>query len=614
MFASLKNKIKEETGSDVISTTSSGGANNFTPTPPHPPHHRLVNHSNNNKILQADNRRFPSTISVNSNDDQQNDQLSLLRVQCQDLQNRLHSLQDEKSRIEKTNEILLESVKVAQTQKDLYCEEQEKIQNIQQNEIEKLRSLLAFREQEAVDRLSGLRQSQQQVENLTSELERLKHLELEVEDLKDELEHFRHASQLDKNNLTTTMAAMKEENEHLKMRLQIVQQSRVDSLNALSTDEKLLALVQERKLLEQHLEEAHLQLSDIKSSWSGQNLALETQVSRLSKQVAEETTEKRKIQKIRDDLAERVKQLEFDLISMKDEVQQRDVKIKLLEEEIDEVNSTLKECREENEQQILFERNKSENLQKENSQLKCKLESNEKRFNDFAADSSNAAQSLRQQIEELQCALNQEKDEKLTALLKNAEISQNLDILRKELKSEQDETNELQEKNKQLESEIKTINVEIQTNKENLEELQSIMHKNENKLREIDDLQRETLEKNKTIKILNQRLLDLKKTLQKEFCSVKTSEGSSCGDRMHATDNGVVMDEVNFKYLKHVIVKFLTSREVEARHLLRAVATLLKLTKEEEKLLHDTLTWKMSWFGSKPDHGSGQHAFSIPPS
>lgn len=131
--------------------------------------------------------------------------------------------------------------------------------------------------------------------------------------------------------------------------------------------------------------------------------------------------------------------------------------------------------------------------------MKCKLESNEERFNDFAADSSNAAQSLRQQIEELQCSLNQEKDEKLTALLKNAEISQNLDILRKELKSEQDETNELQEKNKQLESELKTTNVERQTNKENLEELRSIMHKNENKLREIDDLQRETVEKNKVL-------------------------------------------------------------------------------------------------------------------
>lgn len=46
----------------------------------------------------------------------------------------------------------------------------------------------------------------------------------------------------------------------------------------LNKDEKVQALLQERKLLEQRLEEAHLHLSDIKSSWSAQNLALETQV------------------------------------------------------------------------------------------------------------------------------------------------------------------------------------------------------------------------------------------------------------------------------------------------------------------------------------------------
>ena len=33
--------------------------------------------------------------------------------------------------------------------------------------------------------------------------------------------------------------------------------------------------------------------------------------------------------------------------------------IKLLEEEIDELNLALKECREENEQQIIYERNRS---------------------------------------------------------------------------------------------------------------------------------------------------------------------------------------------------------------------------------------------------------------
>uniref|UniRef100_A0A0K8V9K5 Golgin subfamily A member 1 n=1 Tax=Bactrocera latifrons TaxID=174628 RepID=A0A0K8V9K5_BACLA len=358
MFASLKNKIKEETGSDVASTATNT---------------RHINH-NNNRIRS----RFSSTLSVNSTNedaggggsvDSQSygaEQLSTLRSQCNelttkvtDLTTRLQTIQEEKTRIEKTNEILLETVKVAQTQKDIYCEEQEKIQNLQQSEIEKLKNLLSFREQEAVDRLAAMRQNQQQIENLTAELERLKQYEPMVEDLQDELERLRHSSQLGKNNLTTTLAAVEEENRHLKMRLQIMEQARLDAINSFSADEKMQALVQERKMLEQHLEEAHLQLSDIKSTWSGQNLSLETQVSRLSKQVAEETTEKRKALRARDDLNEKVKQLEFEMLKLKDDMKQREDKIKLLEEEIDELNMALKECREENEQQIIYERNKA---------------------------------------------------------------------------------------------------------------------------------------------------------------------------------------------------------------------------------------------------------------
>lgn len=110
--------------------------------------------------------------------------LSLQNEHITNLQGRIQQLQEEKLRVEKTNEILLETVKVAQTQKDIYCEEQEKIQNMQQTEIEKLRNLLSFREQEAVDRLNAMRQYQQQVENLTSELERLKHYEPEVEEIR----------------------------------------------------------------------------------------------------------------------------------------------------------------------------------------------------------------------------------------------------------------------------------------------------------------------------------------------------------------------------------------------------------------------------------------------
>lgn len=175
----------------------------------------------------------------------------------------------------------------------------------------------------------------------------------------DELERLRHSSQLEKNNLTTTLAAVEEENRHLKSRLEIVEESRINFTANFSKDEKMKILLQERKLLESRLEEAHLHLSDIKSTWSGQNLALETQVSRLSRQVAEETTEKRKYLKIRDDYAEKFKQLEFDLEKLKEEISERDSKIKILEEEIEDLGATLKETRTENEEEVTFLRTKN---------------------------------------------------------------------------------------------------------------------------------------------------------------------------------------------------------------------------------------------------------------
>ena len=62
------------------------------------------------------------------------------------------------------------------------------------------------------------------------------------------------------------------------------------------------------------------------------------------------------------------------------------------------------------------------------------------------------------------------------------------------------------------------------------------------------------------------------------------------------TPNGLVSD-VTLKYLRHLIFKFLTSPEIEARQMTRAVATLLQFSAEEEKKLQDCLSWKMSWFG-----------------
>ena len=94
-----------------------------------------------------------------------------------------------------------------------------------------------------------------------------------------------------------------------------------------SENDKMHLLLHERQLLEERLEEAHLHLFDVKSSWSNQNLTLETQLSRLSRQVSEETNEKRRTTEICIELKEKVKVLEFELIKTTDELKQRDNKV-----------------------------------------------------------------------------------------------------------------------------------------------------------------------------------------------------------------------------------------------------------------------------------------------
>lgn len=349
MFASLKNKIKEETGSDVTS---------------------LPSRSSQPDMAMASGQRFrrsrgESLTSMASMDElslleQKDAELSATRIQlqelagqCNEFRDQIRAYEEDKVRMEEANKLLEDSLKVAQVQKDLLCEEQDKIQNLQQQEISKLKSMLLFREQEAVDRISHQKAAEQQVESLKQELGRVRGIEPMIEDLQDELENIRHSTSIENNNLRSTLAAVEEENRHLKSRIQVLEESRA-SLTSGNTDERIRSLLQERKSLEQRLEEAHLHLSDIKSSWSGQNLALETQVNRLSRQVAEETRERHNALKLKDDLIEKVKQLEFELEKTRNEVTQRDNKITLMSEEIDELNSALREAREQHEEEVTF--------------------------------------------------------------------------------------------------------------------------------------------------------------------------------------------------------------------------------------------------------------------
>uniref|UniRef100_A0A672HLD6 Golgin subfamily A member 1 n=1 Tax=Salarias fasciatus TaxID=181472 RepID=A0A672HLD6_SALFA len=108
------------------------------------------------------------------------------------------------------------------------------------------------------------------------------------------------------------------------------------------------------------------------------------------------------------------------------------------------------------------------------------------------------------------------------------------------------------------------------------------------------ELEQQLSDKNRTIKQLQQRLAELKRTLQKDP-SPPTSNTT-------VTNTSDLNDsrEINFEYLKHVVLKFMSCREAEAFQLIRAVSVLLNFTREEEDMLKQTLEYKMSWFGSKP--------------
>ncbi|NXT78366.1 GOGA1 protein, partial [Zapornia atra] len=138
------------------------------------------------------------------------------------------------------------------------------------------------------------------------------------------------------------------------------------------------------------------------------------------------------------------------------------------------------------------------------------------------------------------------------------------------------------------------------------------------------ELEQQIAEKNKVIKQLQQRMTELKKTLQKELKIRPDSEGPEGRDRappevpnapLTVTNSSDLTDsrEINFEYLKHVVLKFMSCRESEAFHLIKAVSVLLNFSQEEENMLKETLEYKMSWFGSKPSpKGSIRPSISSP--
>lgn len=110
----------------------------------------------------------------------------------------------------------------------------------------------------------------------------------------------------------------------------------------------------ERALLERRLEEAHLHLSDIKSSWSSKITSLETQVGRLCRQASEESAERRQAELDRDLANAKITELEEELEKVKAKLELKNTKAKRLQVERDEFEEELKNLKVKLEEDVLF--------------------------------------------------------------------------------------------------------------------------------------------------------------------------------------------------------------------------------------------------------------------
>ncbi|XP_021269668.1 golgin subfamily A member 1 [Numida meleagris] len=507
---------------------------------------------------------------------------------------------------------------------------------------------------------------------------RLETLQVEHESLKVEYEQ-------NKLKMTFEFAERSKLTEQLQEKVSSLEKKLERNL---SGDEHVQELLKEKACLEQKLDEASQQIltdrmhhADAVNQLEMQNRELEqklqiaTEALKTSKEAACE--QDLKIQKLQMDLENERSKLQQQILSEKhqyEKVSELESQIAALEtawefdktaaehkiSQLEKENKNLNGSREEyenslKEQESVLNRLREELSSREtvNIEIANTLEETEKQKDKLQQQVSHLASLIKEKDQLI--------DEKSGMLLKQKEelnqLSQDHEaalLQMHQLQSDIEAINsQAMEKEETARKEIEELKLQIQEfllareherNVSELEEsaraLNEHLHLPENRVTEQNgevaatdviqlqkdnrELEQQIVEKNKMIKQLQQRMTELKKTLQKELKIRPDSEVPEVREKTNSevpnasvtvTNNSDLNDsrEINFEYLKHVVLKFMSCRESEAFHLIKAVSVLLNFSQEEENMLKETLEYKMSWFGSKPSpKGSIRPSISSP--
>ncbi|XP_013133478.1 PREDICTED: golgin subfamily A member 1, partial [Papilio polytes] len=605
MFASLKSKIKEETGSDISKLTSSWRTGAFL-----------------GRITLRDDSSTTSPSSSGGHGDTTSDSISP----------QLQTYLSDRTGCEIDNTALQQQytaqLEAKLRERDAYWEQrvdelQQSLAAVQGEEAAAAQAVARAAQSEAAraaaerdvalrqladlkTRLAAVETAQDRLDTLTEEIEQsrrewsreraqvrgaLGEAEARAHDLAGQLEVLR--------------AALPPEHPHHHMHDDDKREVEWSECAALGSARR------ERAVLTRQLQEANMALADVKTSWSGHIASLETQVARLSRQAGEEGAERRRVENENKQIQDKLNKVTAELEKTKQSLANSEAKVTRLNGEVHSLAMEVKGLRaaaDRSDEKTMELERRLEMLTHENRKLMEELEEERERVHELreSAEASSARDDqhrsevtrlhsvvtdMQQDYVNMQKKYDKERRQKDEALLRNATMSQSVEMSQCEVRYLEDELAEQRTKIAELEEVIAdhkenqaTCMIIKQNEKKKNEEIEDLKKRilgvmtSETELKKkVHYLETEIVDKNKKIKTLENRILDMKKTLQRELQSSKT-------DLTSAEEQ-----DISRRYLKHVVLRFVTGREREARQLTRALAALLRLTAHEEASLRAAL-------------------------
>lgn len=502
------------------------------------------------------------------------------------------------------------------------------------------------------------------VNELTQKSLQLDRAEKSLRQLEEELANLRQTHTLYKNKVSMELEQKEGETTQLNERLGDLQRRLEDS--KLSGTDQVKAMEKEREQLEDRLRESRDQLNELRTnsndrintlgslvstlnerlerketelteckrkydqdyeSWKSKNFQLEQEVSRMQretrsgKQSSEEQTANLEAQVMRLEAArerekaemqtklDQLKIIENEYSRQEDSYKQQ---IADLEEEKEQLQNELMSKAEENRHVSLC----LEDAMKETNELKSQVDSPSHFTSNLSPE---AMENLKEELNNTKARYQNAEEvlkqrDKAIAELRRT-VAEKEDLLnRSTTKIRQYEENNRYLGNDRIYGSENRDSQKVITNlKERLKELEEqlqereMLQLDENELRDLrkdnSRLETDLEDKDKKIKLLQAKIVELKKAFQREL-----KMSPPCGEAMQrspGTPNGDVIEhsddekdrqeylEVNFKYLKHVVLKYMCSTNKQSRQLINVIGHMLRFTPKESACVKEAMEWKL---------------------